>query len=140
MLRRFSPRRLLAATTKASRLPRSRTARFVFNAQGETRTRKTRRSGDFESPASTNSTTWARVRNVAVVTRALNAAGVIAPAVAPAAVRLDDPAQSDPRCGVAAARAGPCTWRAAPDSGTPTDPSARPRGCRRACALPARAG
>jgi hypothetical protein len=29
------------------------------DAQGETRTRKTRRSGDFESPASTNSTTWA---------------------------------------------------------------------------------
>lgn len=30
------------------------------HAQGGTRTRKTRRSGDFESPASTNSTTWAR--------------------------------------------------------------------------------
>ena len=31
-----------------------------FNTRDETRTRKTRRSGDFESPASTDSATRAR--------------------------------------------------------------------------------
>src|SRR3954471_17105292 len=45
----------------------------MSNAQGETRTRKTRRSGDFESPASTNSTTWAGERNVAADPSRLNA-------------------------------------------------------------------
>jgi hypothetical protein len=47
--------------------------RLHDNARGRTRTGKTRRSGDFESPASTNSTTRAKRRNVAGRPRPLNA-------------------------------------------------------------------
>ena len=42
------------------------------NARGETRTRKTLESGDFESPASTNSATRASLNNLAAGRRALN--------------------------------------------------------------------
>ena len=45
------------------------------DARGETRTRKTRRSGDFESPASTNSTTRAVHGNVLPRRHFLNASG-----------------------------------------------------------------
>ena len=46
-------------------------------ARGETRTRKTRRSGDFESPASTNSTTRAVHGNVLLGVYFLNADGSV---------------------------------------------------------------
>src|SRR3954464_14779639 len=76
--RRQSNERLLAISNGSTGGGAS--GQLLKNARGETRTRKTRRSGDFESPASTNSTTRAVHGNVLLRHDFLNAAAIRAPA------------------------------------------------------------